>query len=355
MVKLTTVTAANVAFIKKQSLTAIFVGATNGIGEFTVHELCKTHGHDGPNLRIIIVGRNEKAAQQIMTECKSLCSSVEFHFVQGGDISLLHSVDEACDEIKSILETTKTSSIDMLVMTQGKVEFGPRIDTREGLDKSMSLLYYSRMRFIKNLLPSLLCSALPTGARIISIYAGGMETMGTLHPTDLSLNQPKHYSFANCRTHSVAMKTMYFEDLAIKHAGKLSCSHMYPGLVVHKGFDDPNYPWWFKITWRIVKPFARLFPMYLSPEEIGQRVLFLASGQRYAPKGSEGGAEVVDATNKVKGGGAYSVTYTNEVNDVTKFYQKLRVDKFKEAVLQHTEDVFKAIEKDGVFQPTKAG
>lgn len=127
MVKLTTVTAANVAFIKKQSLTAVFVGATNGIGEFTVRELCKTHGNGGPSLRIIIVGRNEKAAQQIMTECKSLCSSVDFHFVQGGDISLLHSVDKSCDEIRSILETTKTTSIDMLVMTQGKVEFGPRI------------------------------------------------------------------------------------------------------------------------------------------------------------------------------------------------------------------------------------
>ncbi|KAG9857109.1 hypothetical protein KCU98_g1181, partial [Aureobasidium melanogenum] len=355
MVKLTTVTAANVAFIKKQSLTAVFVGATNGIGEFTVRGLCKTHGDDGPSLRIIIVGRNEKAAQQIMTECKALCSSVEFHFVQGGDISLLHGVDEACDEIESILETTKTFSIDMLVMTQGKVEFGPRIDTNEGLDKSMSLLYYSRMRFINNLLPGLLCSSLPTGARIISIYAGGMETMGTLHSTDLSLDQPNHYSFANCRTHSVAMKTMYFEYLATKHVGKLSCSHMYPGLVVHKGFEDPNFPLWFKIIWRIVKPFARFFPMYLTPEEIGQRVLFLASGQQYTPKGLEGGVEVVDATDGVKGGGAYSVTYTNEVNDVSKFYQKLRLDKFKEAALQHTENVFKAIEKDGVFQPTKAG
>ncbi|KAH0359329.1 hypothetical protein KCU65_g10022, partial [Aureobasidium melanogenum] len=355
MVKLTTVTAANVAFIKKQPLTAVFVGATNGIGEFTVRELCKTHGHEGPSLRIIIVGRNEKVAQQIITECKSLCSSVDFHFVQGGDISLLRSVDEACDEVKSILETTKTSSVDMLVMTQGKVEFGPRIDTREGLDKSMSLLYYSRMRFINNLLSNLLCSTLSTGARIISIFAGGMETMGTLHSTDICLDQPKHYSFANCRTHCIAMKTMWFEELATKHAGKLSCSHMYPGLVVHKGFDDINFPLWFKIIWRIVKPLVRFLPMYLTPGEIGQRVLFLASGQRYAPRGSGGGAEVVDATDGVKGGGAYSVTYTNEINDVSKFYQKLRVEKFKEAVLQHTEDVLKAIEEVGIYQPTKTG
>lgn len=139
MVTYPTVTATNVAFIKKQPLTAVFVGATNGIGEFTVRELCKTHGHDGPGLRIIIVGRNEKAAHQIMTECKSLCSAVEFHFVQGGDISLLHSVDKACDGIKDLLESKNFPSIDMLVMTQGKVEFGPRIG--EIMDTSFHLVH----------------------------------------------------------------------------------------------------------------------------------------------------------------------------------------------------------------------
>lgn len=211
------------------------------------------------------------------------------------------------------------------------------------------------MRFITNLLPNLLCSNSPTGARVISVYAGGMETMGTLHSSDLSLNQPMHYSFANCRTHAIAMKTMTFEDLASKHAGSLSCSHMYPGLVVHKGFDDPTYPWWFKMVWRIVKPFTRFLPMYLTPEEIGQRVLFLATSERYTARGVKSDASVVNATDGVKGGGAYSVTYTNEINDVSKFYQKPRAEKFQEAVLEHTHDVFKAIEKDGVFQPRKAG
>lgn len=139
MVTYPLVTATNVAYIKRQPLTAVFVGATNGIGEFTVRELCKTHGHDGPGLKIIIVGRNEKAAHQIMTECKSLCSAVELHFVQGGDISLLHGVDKACDEIKDLLESKNFPSIDMLVMTQGKVEFGPRIG--KIIDMSLHLIH----------------------------------------------------------------------------------------------------------------------------------------------------------------------------------------------------------------------
>lgn len=208
----------------------------------------------------------------------------------------------------------------------------------------MSLLYYSRMRFITNLLPNLLSSPLPTGAKIISVYAGGMEAQGSLFPDDLSLDQ--HYSFANCRTHSVAMKTMFFEDLATKHAGKLSCSHIFPGLVVHKGFDDATFPLWFKIAWKVARPFTKFLPMYLKADEIGQRVLYLAT-EAYPARGSEKQADdSLRATDGVEGGGAYSVTYTNEINDVEQFYQKLRTEGFKESVLRHTRDVFRASERD---------
>ncbi|KAI4852897.1 hypothetical protein E4T44_01190 [Aureobasidium sp. EXF-8845] len=352
MVKLATITAANGAFVKNQPLTAVFVGATNGIGEFTVRELCKIHGRDGPGLKIIIVGRNEKAAQTIIEECKMICSPVDFLFVQAGDISLLQSVDKVCKDIQDLLEAIKANGIDILIQSQGKVEFGGRIDTKEGLDKSMSLLYYSRMRFITNLLPNLLSSTLPTGAKVISIYAGGMEAQGSLFPDDLPLQQ--HYSFANCRTHSIAMKTMFFENLVTMHPGKLSCSHIYPGLVVHKGFDGPDFPWWFKVAWKGAKPFARFLPMHLKAEEIGQRVLYLAT-DRYPARMVEERHEkdMIGATDGVKGGGAYSVTYTNEVNDVRSFYEKLRPKGFKKAVLEHTGRVFEAIEKNGIYPPTK--
>jgi hypothetical protein len=210
------------------------------------------------------------------------------------------------------------------------------------------------MRFTTNLLPNLLSSSLPTGAKVISIYAGGMEGRGSLFPEDLSLNQ--HYSFVNCGKHAVFMTTMLFEDLATKHLGKLSCSHIYPGLVVHKGFENPNFPWWFKVAWKGAKPFTRFLPFYLKTEEIGQRVLYLAT-DRYPAKMAEDSEnnEFVEATDGVRGGGAYSIAYTNEVNDVEKFYEQLRPKGFKQSVLQHTEEVFEAVERNGVFRPSKTG
>ena len=56
-------------------------------------------------------------------------------------------------------------------------------DTTEGLDQTMSLMYYSRLRAVLNLVPLLTKSALP--AAVVSVYAAGME--GKLYPDDLSL------------------------------------------------------------------------------------------------------------------------------------------------------------------------
>jgi NAD(P)-dependent dehydrogenase (short-subunit alcohol dehydrogenase family) len=133
MVKLNTIIAANAASIKQQPLVAVFVGATNGIGEYTVRELCKTHGSDGRGLEIFLLARNATTAQSIIAQCASECSRVNFHFVQIGDISLLQSVDTACEQVLQILNESNNTDevsgrprIDLLVMSQGKVEFGAR-------------------------------------------------------------------------------------------------------------------------------------------------------------------------------------------------------------------------------------
>ena len=186
-----------------------------------------------------------------------------------------------------------------------------------------------------------------------------METWGKLFPQDLSLDEAGHYSFMNCRTHAIAMKTMFLEDLASRHPGKLSLTHIYPGLVVHSGFDNPTFPWWFRLIWKVMKPFVRFFPMYLTTQESGQRVLFLCTG-RYPAKGTDldgesdpVGGQVVHATDGSEGGGAYSVSYTNEINDTKEFYDRLRGKGFRESVLSHTEQVFQAVETKGIWEPKK--
>ncbi|KAK3671275.1 hypothetical protein LTR78_008910 [Recurvomyces mirabilis] len=357
MAPLPIVRSTNIKNLTSRPITAVFISATSGIGEATLRQLCKAHGKNGRGLRIYLVARNESVAELILDECRQDCPNGDFRFVKVGDLTLLRDVDAACE---SLIKMERGSGglgdvegrIDLLVLTQGFVRFEDPLYTDEGIEVSMSLLYYSRMRAITALLP-LLTGTSGHPAHIISVYAAGMEKSGKFFPDDLSLSKdPKaHYSFANCRAHCVHMMTMYFESLAKQHMGKLSLVHVYPGLVISPKFWDPSLPTWFKWVWFLMYPFANAF-LNTKPEESGQRTLFFIDSERFPARGSgedkvSGG---VTSTDQVPGGGAYSCSHKDEVYDVSKSYVELRKQGFEAKVWQHTQDVFAAVDGRRKFQ-----
>ena len=214
-----------------------------------------------------------------------------------------------------------------------------RTDTIEGLDTSVSLLYYSRLRTLTNLLPLLLASPLPTGAHVISIYAAGSETQ--LFTSDLSLRNPKLYNLSNTRSHVCYMKTLSFEKLVEDNPGKLSCVHIFPGLVMTESFHDQNLPLWFRAVWFVLSPIAGWFST--PGDEIGERVLFLATG-RYPARGAKGEGEIAKGTDGTRGGGAYAVKADGETVDNEKKYERVRGGGMKEKVWEHTMSAFREVE-----------
>ena len=230
----------------------------------------------------------------------------------------------------------------------------------------MSLLYYSRMRLVTQLLPLLLASPLP--ARAVSVYGAGKE--GKLFPADLSLRDPRHYGFANVRSHVVHMTTLFLEALARRHAGRLSLVHVYPGLVVTEAFDNPSLPTLFKVVWRLAAPVVR--PFSVPPTECGERILFLASGRFPARQATEDGTAAAATTNGgggggataagadtrggiatgsdgTRGGGAYAVNWDGETISTDKAYKKVREANLAGQVWDHTMRAFAEIEAGTVF------
>ncbi|TKA83744.1 hypothetical protein B0A55_00081 [Friedmanniomyces simplex] len=356
MVQLSAVESANITLVQLRPLVAVFVGATSGIGEYTLLALARAHGENGKGLRVYLVGRNATSAKSIIAECQRLCPSGDFRFVQVDTLTLLRDTDECCKRITK-METADPFGggeprIDILCMSQGFVRFGAAEITPEGLEVSMSLLYYSRMRFILKLLPLLLISPLPS--HILSIFGAGLEKGpgAHLHPTDLSLtkNPAAHYGFLNLRVHVVHMTTIFFEHLAQQNPGRLSLVHVYPGLVFTPAIKNPSYPWWFKTAVFLLGPIAKR-TIAIKPEEIGKRVLFLATPRFPARQGAEigskqtGGGEVAVAmgSDGVKGGGAYSVNWDGETNDIERSYVKLREQGFERQVWEHTMKVFEVV------------
>ena len=124
MVALDTVRQANAALTKRESLTAVFVGATTGIGEYSARALTNSYGQGGKGLRIYIVGRNERAAEAIISDLRQVSKSGHFQFVRANSAALLKDVDRVSAEIiKAEEAASQTPKIDLLVMTQGYLTF----------------------------------------------------------------------------------------------------------------------------------------------------------------------------------------------------------------------------------------
>lgn len=221
-------------------------------------------------------------------------------------------------------------------------------DTAEGLDISMALLYYSRMRLTTRLLPLLRASTSP--AHVVSVYAAGAESLGSFFHEDLGLDKSSNYSFANARSHSVYMTTLFFEQLARQNEGKVAFVHAYPFIVITPAYGSATMPWWFRLLWTVLGPLVTRF-VAIPAEESGDRHLSL-SGSRYPPRSSTGqddamSRDVVMSTDGIRGGGAYAVGSTGEPTPKQerriKDYSGLPKD-MADRVWMHTMGVFQAIE-----------
>lgn len=196
-----------------------------------------------------------------------------------------------------------------------------------------------------------LLTASPLPGHVISIYAGGFEDGTKAGEMPIGLPSPENYGITTVRKHTLFMKNFVFEEFADKHAGRLSLSHIFPGLVDGPTFYSPDMPTWFRVVWWLVKPLASLY--MTSKEDCGDVMLYLAT-ERYPAKGTVGGGgkeivggvEVAKSTNGELGGGSYSLGQRGDVPAKGRSYEKVRREGLSGEVWDHTMEVLGRIEKE---------
>lgn len=219
-------------------------------------------------------------------------------------------------------------------------------------------MYYSRLRFVDRLLSLLDVAAKGPplfSATVISVYAGGYEDeKKNLYLDDLSLRDPKHYSYMPMRNHVLHMKTMAFETLAEKHPG-VAFLHLYPGLVVTPGYKKNPMPLWFRASWKVLSPLAKA--TFVKPDEIGERMMSFVTSERFASsasaereKANGGGVTPAKASTGKIGGGAYVAEYKGEERGTTKHYDELRAKGFQKQAWEHLMLAFKEIGEGRTFK-----
>ncbi|OJD22471.1 hypothetical protein ACJ73_06181 [Blastomyces percursus] len=353
MVSLITVRASNQRLKTAiPGITALFVGGTTGIGQSTLRQLA-IHS-EKPN--VYIIGRNKEKASPFLAELGKLNPGGSFQFIEA-DVSLIRNVDRACEMIKN-----KEDRLNMLFMTPGGISLSGRRETTEGIDQIFALRYYSRMRFIQNLLP-LLSTATP--ARVVSIFGGGFES--SINTSDLDLKH--NFSILNCAKHAITMTSLSMEHLASTTASQqqqqptndghlaVSFMHIYPSLVrsniYTNSFPAPIAAFYNYVLWPTM-----MWPFSVDAQESGERHLFhltsacypggngdssdtIASKQQndgisVSVSGDPSAVEMAIGSNGKRGSGSYFLNWKGDGKPGSKFMQKYREEGMPEIVWRHT-------------------
>jgi NAD(P)-dependent dehydrogenase (short-subunit alcohol dehydrogenase family) len=136
----------NASFDPSYVPVAVFVGGTSGVGQGMVEAFARyVHGR----AHIIIVGRNEYAAEEIIERlpkpAEGEAAGWKHEFI-ACDVSLMANVRAACAAIR-----TKVERLNFLVMTAGYFSFTDISITSEGLDLLLAMRCVSLLHSTSNL------------------------------------------------------------------------------------------------------------------------------------------------------------------------------------------------------------
>ncbi|KAJ7132666.1 hypothetical protein C8R46DRAFT_1140535 [Mycena filopes] len=230
--------ASNAGFAPAYIPVAVFAGGTSGVGHAMAEALARqTKGR----AHIILIGRSAAAAEKILAGFPKPPAGEEgwAHEFVACDANSMANVRRVCAELR-----TRLGRLNFLVMTAA----GPRGNsmvksgqTEEGLDDHLSMRYFSRYVYSKELLP-LLLSAREQGqpAHLMTVLGAGFGVK--IATSDLGLVEARRGSIKFLRgvlPSIAALKGMirgvaYNDGLVGWFAANhptIACTHIHPGQV----------------------------------------------------------------------------------------------------------------------------
>ncbi|KAL0065011.1 hypothetical protein AAF712_008004 [Marasmius tenuissimus] len=197
----------------------IFVGGTSGIGQGMAEAFAD---HTEGNAHIVIVGRNQAAAEAIIAKFPQPSSAEAKHEFVQCDVTLMENVQKTTTELLS-----RIPRINYLVMSPGFTTMKERDETSEGIDRKMAVHYYARWKFIDDLLPALKkAQSEGQDAKVYSVLAPGYG--GKIKVEDLGLK--KSYSKSHFALAGPTYNDLMLEEFAERNPG-IPFVHAYPGFV----------------------------------------------------------------------------------------------------------------------------
>ncbi|KAG6916247.1 hypothetical protein DXG01_007744 [Tephrocybe rancida] len=254
MVALNDAKAVNATFSPSYVPTAIFIGGTSGIGQAMALHLART---TKGACNIVLIGRNRPAAESTLASFPSppAGSKVTREFMEC-DARLMKNVHSTIEGLRE-----RFTKVNFIVLTTGFLRMtGGRVETAEGIDEKLALMYYARWAFV-NGLAGLLEKAKDSGeeAKVMSVAAGGSPLA---EPADLDdLGMVKRYSGIKSMKVAPTYNDLMFEKFSSIYP-KITFIHSFPGVVLTPLFFTTSFPF------TLLNPliYALLWPFAISAE-----------------------------------------------------------------------------------------
>ncbi|KAF7881503.1 hypothetical protein EAF00_011872 [Botryotinia globosa] len=308
MVKIPEIYQANTSFGKNndnpQGLICIFAGATSNIDASTLDALAEML--QSPTFYVL-----RRSATRFATQREKLLSlnpQMKIVFLEV-ETSLIADIDGAwC------------------------IPFNVPQYTKEGLEITFALSYYTRMRLLTNLLPLLRCSPRPRG---LSVLNAGQELK--MQDEDIGLQTPENFGPRVAINHSTTMMTLGLEYLSQSDANQnITVIHSLPGLVASDNFSRLAATDSFGLLGKLLVPFIGTFFSVMqkifgiSTADCGARQAFLLTSDRF----ERGKTWRIDDKSEV----------ITSSNDALEYH---REKGWREKVFEHTLQVFEKATSTG--------
>ncbi|KAK0452336.1 NAD-P-binding protein [Armillaria borealis] len=261
MPELTVVRNFNTSWSPSYTPVAVFVGGTSGIGEAMVKALA--HYTSG-RVHLIIVGRNRSAAEKTFASISNTTEDPSLREFIYCDATLMTNIEVLAKQISGVI-----SKINFLVLSLGYFQvWTGRNETEEGIDRLLSLRYYSRFKIIHELLP-LLHKAQVTGedAKVMAIL--GAASGVPVNFDDLGVKK-SWWGGYRAGLASAPYNDIMVEEYAKRNPG-IIFTHIWPGAVNTAGVNSYNF-WLLRLFSPLVDFIIRRF--MTAPEECAEHMLF---------------------------------------------------------------------------------
>ena len=236
--------------------TIVISGATNGIGKAAAIELSKE------NPRLLFTYRNQKLADELLTEIKNLSPDTQVHSVYC-DFSNQDSIKKCANEINNLCE-----KIDLLINNAGVVNTSYH-ETHEGIEITFAVNHLGYFLFTNLLLNKLKGE---NETRIINVSSAAHAFVKEMQWEDINYKSNFGQGL-RCYGQSKLANLLFTRYLAIKLSTEnISVNAIHPG-GVNTSLGSQNKAWYSKPLRLILRPFFR------SPLKGAESIIYLATKQ----------------------------------------------------------------------------